>query len=175
MKTPTVETERLTLRPFRDDDLDAYFAILDTPEVRASLHIPPDFDPTAAWFQMAWWQGMWTLRGWGQWAVELKSTGELIGRAGTNWPARPDWPGLEVGWTFDPAHWGQGYATEAGEASVRWAFATHDVDELVSCILSENTASQAVARRLGFCVREERVLAFFPEKAHGIWVLPRPS
>jgi RimJ/RimL family protein N-acetyltransferase len=175
MTTPTIETERLTLRSFRDDDLDAYFAIMDTPGVRASLHMPDDFDPTAAWFQMASWQGMWDLRGWGQWAVELRSTGELIGRAGTNWPARPDWPGLEVGWAFDPAHWGHGYATEAGEASVEWAFATHDVGELVSVILPENTASQAVARRLGFELREEKVLAFFPSMAHGIWVLPRPS
>ncbi len=50
-----------------------------------------------------------------------------------------------------------------------------DVDELVSVILPENTASQAVARRLGFALREEKVLTFFPAMAHGIWALPRPS
>ena len=87
---------------------------------------------------------------------------------------RSDWPGLELGWTFHPSHWGNGYATEAGRANMDWAFANHDVDELVSVILPENAASQAVARRLGFTLRDERVLSFFPAKPHGIWFKPRP-
>ena len=36
---PTLETERLVLRPFRDDDVDDYFAVLDSPEVRRWLHL----------------------------------------------------------------------------------------------------------------------------------------
>lgn len=172
---PTVETERLVMRPFRDDDTDRYFEILDTPEVRASLHLPSSFDRDAAWQQLAWWLGQWALRRSGAWAVELRATGEMIGRAGTHRPERVGWPGLEVGWTFDPAHWGNGYATEAGRATVEWAFANHDDPELVSCILPANTASQAVAGRLGFTLREERVLPFFPSEPHGIWVLPRPG
>ena len=172
---PTVETERLVLRPFVETDTDRYFAILDTPQVRASLHIPDDFAREAAWQQMAGWLGQWTLRRSGQWAVELKATGDLIGRCGTHRPERLDWPGLEIGWTFDPAHWGHGYATEAGAAAVDWALAKHDDRELFSCILPENAASQAVARRLGFMLREERVLSFYPSAPHGIWVLPRPA
>ena len=172
---PTIETERLVLRPFHDDDLEAYFAFMDTPEVRASLHLPEAFDRDDAWQQMAVWLGQWALRGSGQWGVERKDTGELIGRAGTHRPVRRGWPGLEIGWTFHPAHWGHGFATEAGRASVEWAFTNHPVDELVSCILPENAASQAVARRLGFRLREERVLPFFPSMPHGIWVLPRAA
>ena len=49
---PTIETDRLTLRPFRDDDLEAYFAIHDTPEVRASLHLPASFDRDEAWHRL---------------------------------------------------------------------------------------------------------------------------
>ena len=85
---PTVETERLVLRPFRDDDVDAYFAVHDTPEVRASLHLPDSFDREEAWKHLALWNGQWTLRHSGQWAVELAATGELIGRAGTHRPLR---------------------------------------------------------------------------------------
>ena len=172
---PTVETERLVLRPFRDDDTDRYFDIHDHPDVRASLHLPPSFDRDAAWQQIAWWLGQWTLRNSGAWAVERKTTGELIGRAGTHRPERADWPGLEVGWTLDPAHWGHGYATEAGCAAVQWAFAHHHDDALFSCILPDNTASQSVAVRLGFTLREERTLSFFPSRPHGIWTLPRPT
>ncbi|MGB0614567.1 MAG: GNAT family N-acetyltransferase [Acidimicrobiales bacterium] len=72
-------------------------------------------------------------------------------------------------------HWGHGYATEAGRAAVDWCFANHDVDELVSVILPENTASQAVARRLGFVLSEERTLPHFPQQPHGIWRLARPE
>lgn len=171
---PTVETERLRLRPFRDDDLDRYLAIHRTAEVRAALHIDESFGREDAWNQMAAWLGQWALRGSGQWAVELKATGELIGRAGTHRPERPDWPGLECGWTLDPAHWGHGYATEAGRATVEWAFATHSDDHLYSVILPTNAPSEAVARRLGFTRREVKVLEFFPHAPHGIWVLPRP-
>ncbi|MEM7141096.1 MAG: GNAT family N-acetyltransferase [Actinomycetota bacterium] len=172
---PTVETERLLLRPFRDDDLARYFAVHDTPEVRASLHIADDFGPEQAWGQMASHLGQWSLRNSGQWAVELKATGEFIGRAGTHRPERDDWPGLECGWTFDPAHWGHGYATEAGRATLEWAWANHDDDRICSVILPDNAASQGVASRLGFTPLEERVLAFFPSAPHGIWGLDRPD
>ncbi|MEM9202761.1 MAG: GNAT family N-acetyltransferase [Actinomycetota bacterium] len=173
-RCPTIHTERLTLRPFRDDDVDAYFAVHDTPEVRGSLHLPDSFDREEAWKHLAIWNGQWTLRNSGQWAVEVTATGEFIGRAGTHRPLRDGWPGLEVGWTIHPDHWGQGYATEAGRASVDWAFANHAVDELVSVILPDNAASQAVARRLGFSWGEERTLPHFVQIPHGIWRLTRP-
>lgn len=172
---PTVETDRLRLRPLEENDLDRYHEIHSTSEVRASLHIPDTFSIDDAWNQMAAQRGQWALRGSGQWAVELKNTGEMIGRAGTHRPQRSDWPGIECGWTFDPAFWGHGYATEAGQATVEWAFEHHDVDELFSVILPANVASQAVARRLGFSLLEERVMSFFPASPHGIWVLPRPQ
>ncbi|MAU04095.1 MAG: hypothetical protein CL418_09625 [Acidimicrobiaceae bacterium] len=62
---PTIETDRLVLRPFRDDDLDDYFAMMDTPEVRRWLHLSDKFDRDAAWAQMAGLVGQWTLRGTG--------------------------------------------------------------------------------------------------------------
>ena len=98
--------------------------------------------------------------------------GTAIGFTGLAHPWFRD--GIEIGWRLRSECWGSGYATEAGRANMEWAFANHDVDELVSVILPENTPSQAVARRLGFTLREERVLSFFPSKPHGIWFKPRP-
>lgn len=172
---PTIETERLVLRPLADTDLDGYFTVHDAPEVRASLRLPDDFDRDTAWSHLALWRGQWGLRNSGHWAVEEAATGRFIGRAGTHRPVRAGWPGLEIGWTLHPDVWGKGYATEAGRASIEWAFDNHDVDELVSVILPDNTASQAVARRLGFVWREERLLPHFPSMPHDIWVLPRPA
>jgi RimJ/RimL family protein N-acetyltransferase len=168
-RCPIIETDRLLLRPFRDDDLDAYTAIHETPEVRASLHLADDFGRADAWMAMAMQLGQWELRGTGKWAIEEKATGALVGRVGMFFPERVDWPGIEIGWTLHPDHWGKGYATEGGEASIDYAFAHHDVDALYSVILPENTRSQAVATRLGFTLWDERVLSHFPSSPHGIW------
>lgn len=172
---PTVETERLLLRPFRESDLDAYTAVLQAPQVRASLHLPDDIGPEQAFEHMELWLGQWQLRGTGQWALEEKETGEFVGRAGSHWPLRPDWPGIEIGWTLHPDHWRKGYATEAGAAARDYVFAHHAVGEIYSVILPENRASQAVARRLGFTPWEERTFRFFPSKPHMIWRIQRDA
>ena len=170
---PTLETENLVLRPFKDEDVDDYFGVLDSPEVRRLLHLPESLDRSDAWQQMAWFLGQWELRGTGHWALEEKNSGKFVGRAGLHRPERHDWPGVEVGWALHPDHWGRGYATEAGAAAVRYGFDELEVDKLFSCILPENHRSQAVAKRLGFEFLEERVLAFFPKLPHGIWVSNR--
>ena len=173
MTIPVVMTERLVLRAFTEADLPAYAAIMAAPEVRSSLRLPDTFDEYAAWEQLVAFTGQWVLRGTGQWAVEERATGRLVGRAGTHHPHRRDWPGVEVGWTFDPSVWGRGYATEAGRAAVDWAWANLDVDVLHSMIHVENERSMAVARRLGFVLAETRVFAWYPALAHGRWELRR--
>ena len=171
---PTVETERLILRPFRETDLDDYTALMQTPEVRASLHLPDDVGREHAWNGMAAWLGQWELRGTGQWAAVEKATGAFVGRVGSHWPERADWPGIEIGWSLHPDHWGKGYATEGGRATIEYVFAQHDVNEVFSLILEENERSQAVARRLGFELFEMRFTSHFPSAPHGIWRLARP-
>ena len=83
---PTLVTERLVLRPFHDDDVDAYFVVLDTPEVRRSLHLPEALSRDDAWQQMAVWRGQWELRGSGQWALIRRDDGAFLGRAGLHRP-----------------------------------------------------------------------------------------
>ena len=166
---PRLETDRLILRPFQDDDVDDYFAVLNTPEVRLALHLPESLDRSDAWQQMAWFLGQWALRGTGHWALEERSSGLFLGRAGLHRPERSDWPGVEVGWVLHPDYWGQGYATEAGTEAIRYAFEDLDLDRIYSCILPENLQSQAVAQRLGMELLEERTMAYFPSAPHGIW------
>jgi RimJ/RimL family protein N-acetyltransferase len=81
------------------------------------------------------------------WAVERKSDGAVIGRIGLLQPE--GWTGLEVGWTLGRPFWGQGYATEAGAAAMRYGFLTQPDDRIVSNIDPDNLPSQAVAKRLG--------------------------
>lgn len=171
---PTLETERLILRPFREADLDAYTAVLQAEPVRASMHFPADVGRAQAWSSMAYFLGQWELRGTGNWALEEKATGAFVGRAGLHRPELADWPGIEVGWMLHPDRWGRGYATEAGARSIAYAFEQLGAAELFSVILPENHRSMAVARRLGFHLHEERVLSHFPSAPHGIWRLERP-
>jgi RimJ/RimL family protein N-acetyltransferase len=56
---------------------------------------------------------------------------------------------VEVGWKFARHAWGHGYATEAGQAAIDWGFAHLDLDQIISVISPENTASMRVAERLG--------------------------
>ena len=72
--------------------------------------------------------GQWVLRGTGHWALEDRTTGVFLGRAGLHRPEREDWPGVEVGWVLHPDYWGRGYATEAGAEAIRYAFDELDLD-----------------------------------------------
>jgi RimJ/RimL family protein N-acetyltransferase len=139
---PTLTTERLTLRGWREDDLDAYARITADPEVMRFMG--GTLDRAEAWRQIALFTGHWELRGYGLWVVERD--GALIGRIGL-W--RPEgWPGLEVGWLLARPSWGVGYATEAARTAVEWAWSALDTDRLISLIAPENHASARVAQRL---------------------------
>lgn len=170
---PTLETERLVLRPFQDNDLADYFAMLNSPEVRSSLRISDREGPAEALNKMAAWLGQWELRGTGHWALGEKATGKFVGSVGLNRPERDDWPGVEVGWTLHPDQWGRGYATEAGAAAVRYGFEHLGERRLFSCILVDNNRSQAVARRLGFQLLEEKSMSMLPAELHGVWFLDK--
>jgi RimJ/RimL family protein N-acetyltransferase len=172
---PTLLTERLILRPLEESDLDAYAEVLAAPEVHTALHLPGPSTRREAWLGMAQWRGQWELRGSGQFAVEDRATGRFIGRAGLHRPEQEDWPGLEVGWVLHPSWWGRGFATEAGAASLAYAFDVLGVSEVFSVILPENVRSEAVARRLGLSHLEERVLSSYPAAPHGIWRIDRDT
>lgn len=151
---PVIETDRLVLRRFAAHDLDAYHALLAHPEVARWLM--PMETRDEALRNMAMMEGFWRLRGASMMAVTLRGSGALIGRCG---PWRPDILGdeVEVGWTIAPDHQGQGYATEAAGAAIAWAAEAFGVTQVVHMIEDRNTASQAVARRLG-SVRTDRVI-----------------
>src|SRR5258706_14329840 len=122
MKAPLeLETERLHLRQLRESDLDAHTKMMADPEVVKFLGDGQPLDRTLSWRALAGILGHWQLRGFGFWAMEEKHTGTWVGRAGLWLPE--GWPMLEVGWTLAREHWGKGYATEAGRAALRVAFA----------------------------------------------------
>jgi RimJ/RimL family protein N-acetyltransferase len=143
----TIQTPRLTLRPFTEGDAAAYAAICADPEVMR--HIGTGVVQTAAeaWRAMAIFLGHWQLRGFGMWALEHRERGVLLGRVGFHHP--PDWPDFELGWLLAREHWGHGYAREAAAAALRHAFESMGRERVISLIRPGNTRSIAVAEAIG--------------------------
>jgi RimJ/RimL family protein N-acetyltransferase len=144
---PTVETERLVLRAFRSDDLDAFAAMCADAEVMRFIGDGSTADRNGAWRTMAVFNGHWSLRGCGMWAIERKADGAFLGRVGLHHP--PYWPALEAGWVLARAAWGQGFARESAAATLDFARRTLPPQRLVSFIRPGNRRSVAVAKALG--------------------------
>jgi RimJ/RimL family protein N-acetyltransferase len=142
----TLETERLTLRMWREDDFEDYARICGDAEVMRFLG-GYAFSRADAWRHMAFLIGHWHLRGFGHWAVEEKASGRVIGRLGFLNPV--GWPAFEIGWTLGRESWGKGYAIEGARRALAYAFTEMDKDHVISLIAPENTASIKVAERLG--------------------------
>lgn len=108
-------TDRLLLRQWRDEDLDAWAALNADPEVREFLGGTLTREQSAA--ALGRFRDDLAARGWGWWAVEVAETGELAGFAGLG-PVDEEMPftGVEVGWRLARHTWGRGYATEAARA-----------------------------------------------------------
>lgn len=147
MSVPELHTQRLLLRGWREEDLEAFAEICADPVVMDPVGWPDGMDREDAWRHMAFWAGHWDLRGYGHWALETLDGGELIGRAGLYCPE--GWPGIEVGWLTARAHWGLGYAPEAGLAAMGWGHDELGLDHLISLIADDNDRSARVAEKLG--------------------------
>ncbi len=147
MNEVTLETDRLLLRWFREDDHEQFCKINSDPEVMRFLGDGKPLTAMESWRQMATFMGHWYFRGYGVWAVEEKSTGNLIGRIGFMNPA--GWPGFELGWTLGREYWGKGYATEGAARALEYAFTEMNRDHVISLIAPDNLASIKVGVRLG--------------------------
>ena len=150
---PVLETERLILRPFEARDVDAQAAMMGDAEVMRFLGGHP-LSREDAWRKLLCGGAMWSLFGWGYWAVVRRADGCMIGQLGFadfKRDMRPSIEGFpEMGWLFAREAGGQGYATEGGLAALSWMDSAHRRPEVVAIIDTENARSIRVAEKLGF-------------------------
>lgn len=147
----TLQTDRLILRPFRDDDLDAVAAMNADPEVMRYIRDGSVLDRDGSAAALRRWRDHWPRHGFGLFATEVRATGELAGWAGL---AVPDFlpevlPAVEIGWRLRREFWGHGYATEAAAAAMAYAFTDRGLDRLVSIRDPANARSGRVMDKLG--------------------------
>lgn len=151
-----LETERLTLRGWRDEDR-APFAALNA-DPRVMEHFPAPLTPEQSDALVDRFVAHWS-RGYGPWALEVRDAGSFIGFVGFLEPtfSAPFTPAVEIGWRLARDAWGRGYATEAARACL--AFARENLSpprgEIVSFTTEGNLRSRRVMERLGFTHRDE--------------------
>ena len=149
MKIYELNTDRLRLRQWTESDYTPFARLNADPLV---MEYFPATLSTAESARMAEKiKQRLSEHGWGFWAAELKSTGEFIGFVGLN-PPKPELPFspcVEIGWRLDRKFWGNGYATEAGRATLDFAFGQLKLEQVVSFTSVLNRNSRAVMERLG--------------------------
>ena len=150
-----LESARLILRPWQEADRLPFYQLNADPAVMR--YFPKCLTRTESDLLIDKCQAFIEQQGWGFWAVELKSEQRLIGMAGLH--SQPDQfsfsPCTEIGWRLNKDYWGQGYATEAAQLALDFAFQTLNLKEVVSFTASINHPSQAVMKRLGMLYQQE--------------------
>ncbi|HEX7759138.1 MAG TPA: GNAT family N-acetyltransferase [Caulobacteraceae bacterium] len=140
-------TPRLTLRPWIDQDLDAFAAMAADPAVMVDA---PPIDRAATLAKMRRYQGAYADHGFTRWVMEDKAVA-FLGYTGIMpiGEGHPRAPGVEIGWRLTRAAWGHGYVTEAARATLDDAFGRCGLTEVLSYTAADNARSQAVMTRLG--------------------------
>lgn len=175
-----IETERLILRDFRDEDRDAFAALNADPEIYSWLSGPISRAASDAMVDRI--RASIAEHGFGFWAVERKSDGAFLGFDGLERADdMPFGPVVEIGWRLARSAWGAGYATEAARAALAWGFAHLDVDEIVSFTARGNVRSEAVMRRIGMRRDPNRDFEHpklpegHPLRSHIVYAMARPA
>lgn len=144
-----IDTERLRLRQWRESDREPFAAMNADAEVMR--YLPATQSREASDRSVDVWQAELADRGWSNWAVERKASGEFIGFIGLTVPRRalPFMPCVEIGWRLARAHWRNGYASEGARAALRFGFEQLQLAEIVSFTALVNLPSRAVMERIG--------------------------
>lgn len=175
MVPPTILTDRLILAAPSASFFEQHFATMRDPRVSERIGSGEPQSRVEAWRRYCQAAGMWSLVGYGYWAVLHRASGTMIGFGGlanfergiAQLEGAP-----EAGWAFNADWWGRGLATEFVGAVVRWADTTLPARELRCVISPDNLASYRVASRNGFAqggivVHDGQELQLFARRALG--------
>lgn len=144
---PLIETERLTLRMLTADDLDAVYVLFNDNDVQK--HLSPANRRTREQLKVTLGKLTlyWKERGFGIWCICLKDSKKVIGYCGFQYLDKT--PQVEILFGFLKDYWGNGFATEAANACLRFGFEEAHCSKIFATTLPENIASQSVLEKIG--------------------------
>lgn len=147
MAIPILTTPRIKLRPFTPDDAETFRQIMAEPGV---LQYFPEIEPPSLERVQSLIERLrlhWENHGYGVWALESLSTGELIGRCGLFYIPNTD--ETEVDYILAKGQWGKGIATEVAKVALRFGFENAQREAIVGIVHPGNRASQHVLEKIG--------------------------
>ena len=177
-----LETDRLRLRMWREDDLDPFAAMCADPDVMRYFPNVLTREKTIKLISMG--KACFATHGVFYSPVEIRSTGEFIGCAGLDVHSAGSLsfaPCVDIGWRLKKSAWGKGYATEAARAWLRFGFETKGYEEIVSFTIPENGPSRQVMVRIGMTrdvaadFRHPAIPANHPCSMHVLYRLTRAA
>jgi RimJ/RimL family protein N-acetyltransferase len=144
-----LETERLLLRPWRDEDREPFARMNADPRVMEFFPATLTAQETDAMLERV--HSHLERHGFGWWAAELKEAGAFIGFIGLAVPYFESHftPCVETGWRLAAEYWGRGLATEGALAALRYGFEELGLAEIVSFTTVGNVRSRRVMEKLG--------------------------
>ncbi len=142
-----IETKRLIIRDYNNDDLDDLFRLLSDPTTMSYWPKPFSRDDCRQWIIRN--IDLYVEYGFGRRAVELKSNAQIIGDCGVVNREINEMDVNDIGWIIDHEYWNQGYATEAAAAMRDYAFQCLQVDAVHANMPWDHTASIRVAEKIG--------------------------
>jgi RimJ/RimL family protein N-acetyltransferase len=163
-----LETERLRLREFVPEDVDALSAVLSDPETMRYYPASLDRTGVAEWIERN--RRRYADAGHGLWAMVLKSSGEVVGDCGLTQQTVDGVGEIEIGYHVRRDLWGQGYAPEAARACRDYGFARLGAERLISLVPLGNLPSRRVAEKVGMSLWKE---VMWREMAHWVFMIRR--
>lgn len=155
MSSTTLVTERLVLRPFNMGDAPILFKIVQEPDIFRYFPTKTPWEMEKVERNIKYQIDQWQTHGYGQMAVTLAITGQLMGWCGLEFIS--DTGETEVGYLLSKAFWSKGYATEAARESVKFGIEIAGLKEIIGLTDPENTASQNVLKKCGLTFTRRQV------------------
>ena len=157
---PILETRRLILRPFREQDVDLVAQLMENPDfMRFSLGVRTRKQTAAFLEKIIAWERVGLAS---QFAVIFRENGELIGYCGFFHQDVDGRNEIEIGYRLHPNYWNRGLATEAAQAVRDHAFSDLNLSHVISLIHPDNVASRRVAEKIGMLFERQTVFKGFP-------------
>ena len=143
-QVPVLETERLIMREIRPSDFEPFAEFYASDAAR---FVGGPTDRIAAWRQLSVFVGSWGLRGFGEFVLEYKETGQTAGLVGPWFPE--GWPEPEISWIVLPEFQGQGFGFEAANRALKFSYQDLGWTTAISSIEADNVGSIKLAKKLG--------------------------
>lgn len=146
-----IETDRLLLRSWRDEDIQIIHAMIQDPEVSYYLKHTHLEEYTVIQKIAEAANSNIEKNGYGYFVCALKDTGEVVGFVGLNYTHldAPYFPCYTVSWIFGKKYWKRGYATEAAQTLISFGFEKCEMSRIFACTATGNIPSRNVMERIG--------------------------